>query len=123
MRENEIHICKGEEDKVVAMVVGGVETELTESENRKSDGRAAETQAGGEERRDKEMAKSGEKWEIPPQLWRAWVTLIRAIERKRERMVGVKRKKSMCIFVSISLLLFSGNHVPLLVSLPLLVKE
>lgn len=56
MRENEIHICKGEEDKV-----GRGGTELTESENRKSDGRAAEKQGGGEERRDKEMAKSGEK--------------------------------------------------------------
>lgn len=39
--------------------VGG--GELTESKNRKSDGRAAETQGGGEEGSDKEMAKSGEK--------------------------------------------------------------
>lgn len=34
---------------------------LTESENRKIDGRAVETQGGGEKGRDKEMAKSGEK--------------------------------------------------------------
>lgn len=50
MRENEIHICKGEEDKV-------------EKNGRRARIRRAiaENTRGGEERRDKETAKSGKK--------------------------------------------------------------